>query len=287
MTATASSTPNPTEAGGPPGMEASGHTDPGFKATLASELIKFRTATTPRRNLLLGVLLSVGLSTLIAFVFGAAWDELQPVDRASFDPIVFPLAGSLFLVIFFVAVGVNVVAGEYNSGMMRLTLTATPKRGRVLYAKVIIVSVATAIAGLVAYLAMFGISQVIFGAFDLPTASFGDADVQRLLLVSALVGPLFPVIAVALTFLFRSTAAALSTTLALIFAPSIFGGLLPGWWQRNILSLLPGAASDSLAIGHLQDSEMYYQPAVAALVVVAWLVGFLALAQRSLTRRDA
>ena len=84
-----------------------------------------------------------------------------------------------------------------------------------------------------------------------------------------------------------STAAAVASTLALIFAPSMFGALLPEWWQRNVISLLPGPAADSLSLGHVQDSPQYLAPLPAAVVVVAWLIGALVLAGRILDRRDA
>jgi ABC-2 type transport system permease protein len=99
-------------------------------------------------------------------------------------------------------------------------------------------------------------------------------------------GPLFPVIGIAVTVVLRSTAASLSAVLALIFVPSMFGSLLPSWWQRNVLSLLPGPASDSIAIGHLNESDMHLQP-VVAVVVIAWLAALLVLARVLLYRRDA
>src|SRR5690606_18088052 len=187
----------------------------------------------------------------------------------------------------FAAVGVNVVASEYTSGMIRLTMTATPRRSRVVLAKVIAVAVATLVAGTVALIGMLVSSQFIFSANDLPTLSWSDGDVWRTAIAISVMSPLFPVFAVLLTFLLRSTAASLSTVLALIFAPSIFGSLLPGWWQRNVISLLPGPASDSVALGHLNSSAMYLQPVAAALVVVAWLAGALAFTLFVVNRRDA
>lgn len=263
------------------------HDDPGFGATFGAEWIKLRTARTPRRNLLLGVLLGIGLSVLLAAVVGATWDDWTAADRAEFDPVLFPLSGSLFIAIFFAAVGVNATTSEYATGMVRLTFTVTPNRRRVLLAKAAVVTIATGLAGLVAMVGMLAAGQAIFAANDLPTAGLGDGDLVRTVVTTAVIGPMFPVIGAALGAIMRGTAAALSTVLALIFAPSIFGGLLPAWWQRNIISLLPGPASDSLAIGHLDDSEMYPEPIVAAIAVVVWTAGLLALAALLQDRRDA
>lgn len=263
------------------------HPDPGFAAAFGAEWAKLRTAKAPRRNLVLGTVLGIGLSVLLAVIVGATFDDWPAAEQADFNPVLYPLSGSLFIAIFFAAVGVNVVASEYTSGMLRLTLTATPRRGRVLAAKALAVAAATSLFGLVAAVAMLAAGQLVFAAYDLPSVGAGDADLWRTLVLLVVLGPVFPVIAVALTFVLRSTAAALSTVLALIFAPTMFGGLLPSWWQRNVVSLLPGPASDSVALGHLADSEMYLHPVAAALVVVAWLVGALALANRVLARRDA
>lgn len=262
-------------------------TGPGLGAAFQSEWIKLRTARSPRRNLLLGTLLGVGFSALLGLVVGATFSDWPAADQADFDPLLFSLSGGMFTAIFFAAVGVNVVASEYTSGMIRLTLTVTPKRSRVLYAKGLAVTLATFVFGAIAAVGMFASSQAIFAAYDLPTAGLGTAEVWRTLLLISVISPLFPVIAVAITVMLRSTAAALSTVLALIFAPSIFGGLLPRWWQENIISLLPGPASDSVAIGHLADSSMYLHPAPAVGVLVVWLVVLYGLANVVLNRRDA
>ena len=50
-------------------------------------------------------------------------------------------------------VAVTVVSGEYSTGMIRLTLAATPRRWRVLAAKAAVVSAVTLATGAVAVLA--------------------------------------------------------------------------------------------------------------------------------------
>jgi hypothetical protein len=90
-----------------------------------------------------------------------------------------------------------------------------------------------------------------------------------------------------LAFLFRSIATPITLVLAVFFAPSMFGALFPNWWQENVLSLLPSSAADSISLGHIVDSDMYLDPAVAGVVVVAWLVVVIGAAYLTLTRRDA
>jgi ABC-2 type transport system permease protein len=284
----AASTPTSTgvDVGTRPGGAATSAGGPGFGATVASEWLKVRTARAPRRNVLLGIGLGIALSWLLAFVVGATFDEWTAADQATFDPVLYPMSGSILMAIFFVTASVGTVAPEYGSGMIRLTLTATPRRRRVLAAKALVVTAVIVAASLVSVLGMFLGSQVIFAASDLPTVGLGDSDFVRMIVLLVVTGPVFPILSVAIAFLLRSAAAAITTVLALIFLPSIVGSLLPDWWQRNVVSLLPGPASDSLAIGHVEDSAMYLQPVAAALVVLAWTVGSLLVAGVVLDRRD-
>lgn len=266
---------------------ATGRPDPGLRATIASEWAKLRTAKAPRRNLVLGTVLSIAVSLLLAAVVAATFDDWSAADRADFDPVLYPLSGSLLLAIFYVAASVGTVASEYGSGMIRLTFTTTPKRWRVLLAKSIVVGLVVTAASTVAVSGMLFLSQLVFAASDLPTAGLSDGDFLRTFLLLIVAGPVFPVLSVAVAFLLRTAAASVTTILALILLPSMIGPALPGWWQRNVLALLPGPAGDSLAIGHLDDSELHLHPVAATVVVIAWVVGMVGLAHRVLTRRDA
>lgn len=265
---------------------ASRDRDPGFGAALGSELHKLRTARAPRRNLVLAAVLGLGLAALLAVVLGATYDDLTAGERLDFDPTGPPLAGAVLPGLFLTVIGVKAVTSEYASGMIRLTLTATPRRSRVLAAKALAVAVLAWAFGAALMAAMVALTHGILAAYGAPTADLGDGDVLRALVGTVLLGPAFPVLGVAVAFLTRSTAAALCTVLALVVLPSALG-MLPGWWQRNVLSLSPGPASDSLTVGHLQPSDVHPHPLAAALVIVAWLAAALALAHASFSRRDA
>jgi ABC-2 type transport system permease protein len=89
-------------------------------------------------------------------------------------------------------------------------------------------------------------AQLVFGAFGMTTASFGDAATLRVVGVSTLLTPLFPLLGLTLALLVRTAAGAIAAVLALLFAPAVFGGLLPPWWQRHVIAYLPSPASDSV-----------------------------------------
>ena len=80
---------------------------------------------------------------------------------------------------------------------------------------------------------------------------------------SAVLSPLFPLIALALGIVLRSTAAAIIAVLAVIFGPPFLAGVLPQSWQGDALDYVPVTAGDSIAIGHLPDAAAGLSPAVA------------------------
>lgn len=258
-----------------------------FTDTLASEWAKLFSVRSTYIMLALGLVLSIGMTALVSLAVGSTYEDWSPADQAEFEPIMFSLVGIAFGGIVYAVFGVMAVTGEYSSGMMRLTLSATPQRGRVFAAKALIVTGVMAVFSLLTSVGMFLVGQAVLGSFDMPTTSLGNADAQRAVFGTGLGGPFFPLIGLALGFLLRSTAGALTAVLAIIWLPEIFGGLLPMWWRENVLSLLPGPAMDSVALGHIVESPMYGDAAVGALVAGAWLVLFLGAAYLSLVRRDA
>src|SRR5206468_5002023 len=60
------------------------------------------------------------------------------------------LAGTFAALIAVVVIGVMFITAEYRRGMIRTTFTASPRRGRVLAAKAIVLAAVTFAAGLVA-----------------------------------------------------------------------------------------------------------------------------------------
>jgi hypothetical protein len=74
-------------------------------------------------------------------------------DIAPFEPIVDPLHvvffGTLFALIAVIALGTLFITAEYRRGMIRTTAAASPRRGRILVAKAIVIGSVTFVAGLI------------------------------------------------------------------------------------------------------------------------------------------
>lgn len=254
-----------------------------FADTLASEWIKLTTLRSTYIALGLGVALSIAMTALVSVAVSSIDDE----SVADFGPIIWSLAGNLFALTISAVFGVMAVSGEYSSGMNQLTLTATPRRGRVFWAKLALLIPVTLVFGLVTVLGMFFVGQAVFGASGLPVADLGDPDARRTILGSGALMPVFPVIGMACGVLIRSTAGAITSVLALLWVPAFLVEFFPPWWQANVFSLLPGAGVDSLVLSHINDSPIYTDPAIGAVIVAAWLAAFVGAAYLSLLRRDA
>ena len=256
---------------------------PNFWNTLASEWVKLISLRFTQITLGLGL----GISLATAAIASVAMGSTQTQWPEEWHPATFSGVGNIFALIIYSVFGVMVMASEYSSGMMRLTLTATPRRGRVFLAKLMLVSLIVLVFGLITTVGMFLITQAILGAYGMPLAGLGDSDTRRLVLGLGAVMPFFPVIGLAVAALLRNTAGGITTVLALLWLPVIFSGFLPMWWRENVTSLLPGSAIDSLTIGHIENAPEYSDPAVGAVIAATWLLAIVGAAYLSFTRRDA
>ena len=258
-----------------------------FTDTLASEWVKLTTLRSTYLTLGFGVVLSIAMTAVVCLAVGSTFDSWSPARQAEFLPILMSMSGNVVLLIASAVFGVLIVAGEYSSGMVRLTLAATPKRGRVLLAKLVLVSGITMVLGVFTVVAMFLVGQAVLAAYGIPVADLGDADARRLVFGLGAATPLFPIIGFALGIIFRSTAAAITAVMGMLWLPQVFGEVLPEWAGEHVLSLFPQSGADSISVAHLAESPTYSDPAVGAVIVVAWLVGFIGAAYLTLRRRDA
>ena len=254
-----------------------------FMNTLAAEWSKLAALRSTYFTLGLGVALSIATTGLVSLALGSTRDSWS----ADFSPITTSMVGNIWALIVSSVFGALVMSREYAGGMIRLTLAATPKRGRVLAAKLVLASLITLVFGLLTTVGMFLVGQAILGAYGMPVADLGDADAQRMVLGLGATMPIFPIIGLALGVLLRSTAGAITAVLGLLWLPQIVGEFLSRWWQEHVISLLPGSAVDSVTIGHIESSFSYSDPAVGAAIAAAWLVAVVGAAYLTLLRRDA
>ena len=254
-----------------------------FANTLAAEWAKLASLRSTYLILGLGLALSIGTTALVSLALGSTQDDWSP----DFSPITTSMIGTIWALIVYAVFGALVASREYAGGLIRLTLSATPRRGRVLAAKVILVAGITLTLGLLTTVGMFLVGQAVMGAYGMPTTDLGNADARRMVLGLGVVMPFFPLAGLALGILLRSTAGAITAVLGLLWLPEIFGEFLPTWVQQNVLSLLPSNAMDSITNAHIEPSASNVDPVLGAIIAGAWLAAFIGGAYLALLRRDA
>jgi hypothetical protein len=193
--------------------------------------------------------------------------------------------GGGFLV-FAVVIGVFgalTMTGEYGSGLIGATFAAVPRRLPVLWAKAVVLVLATTPVLAVAYLLAFLANQ----AFADAPIGLGDPGVLRALLGVTGATVAVGVLGLGIGTLLRHPAVAVPAYVAvLVLLPPVLLGALPGAVRDTVLPYLPTLALE--AMYHVgDDGTPVLGPAAGTAVALGWVVVVLAGAAAMLRRRDA
>lgn len=213
----------------------------GFGHAVRSEWIKLTSIRSTWWTLAALVVLGAGLTTLLCWG-NADWLASGEADES---PGSFITSGMMLAQVCAVILGVMTVTSEYGTGMVRTTLAAVPARGRVLAAKVVVLTGVLFVVGTFAALLGF-----VGGNYFLDREGIGlalEGDVARSMYGSGLFLAGLGLLSAAVGFLVRHTAAALSMVLALVFVVGNLVLLIPGSLGEWITKLMPGNAAGSIA----------------------------------------
>ncbi|MFE6164999.1 ABC transporter permease subunit [Streptomyces sp. NPDC056486] len=228
--------------------------------------------------------------------------DIAPGAPMQPDLVATALNGSQLGLVLIAALGVLFITAEYRRGMIRTTFVASPRRGRVLVAKAVVVGAVSFIAGLVASLASFLVSMPVLRDNghkppQFPEIALTDGPALRAVLGTAALLALIAVLAMALGALLRNTAAAITTVIVVIVLPLILVSVLPlglsQWLQR--LTPVAGFAIqettpryDQVASLCLPEDGCYPQGAWTGLATLAaYAVVVLGIAVWRIRKRDA
>ena len=214
-------------------------------------------------------------------------------------PIERTLIGAFAGLIAVVVVGTMFVTAEYRRGLIRLTLAASPRRGRVLAAKAVVIGSVTFVAGLAAAAVAVPLCLRILhnnGNSVLPVTPLTElrvvAGTAALLAVAA-------VLALAIGTILRRSAGAVTAVIAAIVLPYILGtaAVLPTGPSQWLLRVTPAAGfAIQQSIPQYPQLSMDYSPAngyfplapwAGFAVLCAWAALALGIAALLLRRRDA
>jgi ABC-2 type transport system permease protein len=184
------------------------------------------------------------------------------------------------------------VTEEYATGMIRVTLAAMPRRGRMLGAK------AVNLAGLALITAVPAvIACLIAGRLLLPAAGLDPAHGYALVSIAhgptlrAAVGSvvylgLIALLSLGIGTVVRDGAVATGIVLGLLYLPPLLAQLVSGPWRRHIQQIAPMSAG--LAIQATRNiRSLPISPWAGLGALAAWAAGMLLVSLAVLTGRDA
>jgi hypothetical protein len=233
-----------------------------------------------------------------AFTITGSGDIAPDVGGAA--PINQTLTGMFIGLIAVVVIGALFITAEYRRGMIRLTLAASPRRGRVLAAKAIVLAAVTFAAGLIGAAVAVWLGDRLLRANG--SAIYPASTLTAVRVIAGTAG-LFAVVAVfalAVGALLRHSAGAVTAVLTAIILPYLLTAAFPvlpvgaGDW---LLRLTPAAGfAIQQAIPQYPQVAASYTPFSGYFPLAPWagfavLCGYaalaLALAVFLLRRRDA
>lgn len=257
---------------------------PNITDVVRSEVTKGLSVRSTYWTLLATVVVSVGLGALISWGTIAGYENMPAEARATIEPTSYSLSGAFFGQIALAVLGVIVITSEYGTGLIRTSLTAVPKRWQMLVAKPVVFGAAATAVGLVVSFAAFYAGQAIFGTRDL-AVDLSDAGVRRAVIGTGLYLGVVGLFALGLGGILRHTAGAVTTVLGFMLLPTMLGGLLPQWWQDNVVRYLPFNAGGQIMLVDLPPGSL--APWTGFAILCAWAAAALILAIVLLERRDA
>jgi ABC-type transport system involved in multi-copper enzyme maturation permease subunit len=210
------------------------------------------------------------------------------------------LTGTFVALIVLAVVGAMFVTTEYRRGLIRVTLAACPRRGRVLAAKAAVIGLVAFAAGLAGTAVVVPLGQRILrshGVYIPPVSALTEV---RVIVGTAAAIAVCAVLAVAIGTVARRGAAAVATIFALIIVPYMLAVTTPvvplsvsDWLMR----VTPAAAFavQQTVIQYPQVDDVYapaygyfpLAPWAGFAVLCAWAALALTVAYLVLNRRDA
>jgi ABC-type transport system involved in multi-copper enzyme maturation permease subunit len=242
---------------------------------------------------------SAGALTVASF--GDISPAVGAVYAGSAQPLQDVLKGTFFGLIPLIVVAALFITTEYRRGLIHVSLTAAPRRGRLLAAKAVVIGAVGFVAGLVAAtLALAVGTHLLGGNLQWPVSLLTEA---RMVVGTAALLAVAAVLALAIGTIVRSSASAVAIAIVVIFVPYLLafnplssgnGSSAGGGWKLQITPAAAMSVQQSVPEFHqlidwhaLQNGYYPLAPWAGLAVECAWAAAALALAFFLLRRRDA
>ena len=240
-----------------------------------------------------GWLLAAAAAVTIAVSAAADAASSCPSGGCPADPAKLTLTGVQVGQAIVAIIAVLAISSEYSTGMIRVTLTAMPRRWSVLGSKAAVVGGLVLVTGALAVL-----GSVLAGRLILPgrgftaghgfaSLSLGDGAVLRAACGSVLYLALIALLALGIATAVRDSAVAIGLVLGLLYLFPIVSTVVGNpHWQRHLEQVSPMTAG--LSIQATADlPALPLAPWQGLGVLAAWAFGALLLGALALRLRDA
>jgi ABC-type transport system involved in multi-copper enzyme maturation permease subunit len=216
------------------------------------------------------------------------------------DSVKKTLAGTFAGLITVVVIGVMFITAEYRRGMIRTTLAASPRRGRVLGAKAVVLAAVTFAVGLVAAAIVIPLGERLLHANGNPIPPVPVLTWLQVVVGTAALLAVSAVLGLAVGTLLRRSAGAVTAVIVGIVLPYLLAtvpGILPVGAEQWLLRVTPAAgfAVQQTLTQYPQVQTVYtpgtgyfpLAPWAGFAVLCAWAAAAFVLALFLLRRRDA
>jgi hypothetical protein len=255
-----------------------------FGDVLHSEWTKLRSVRSTFWALTVTVVLGVGLGAVISAATAHGYAKSSASSKLSWDPAGVSLDGVAVASLAIAVLGVLCISSEYSSGMIRTSLIAVPKRGRVLAAKSLVFAAVTFFVGEVTSFTAFFVGQALISGHA-PHAALGDPGVARAVAGAGLYLTALAGLSVAAGALLRHPAAAIASLIAVLFVLPGVAQALPDSWRNPVTEFWPTQAGGQLTSVHPSAHALQPWPGFGVMCLFVAIV--YAIAWTLLDRRDA
>jgi ABC-type transport system involved in multi-copper enzyme maturation permease subunit len=183
------------------------------------------------------------------------------------------LVGSFLALIVLIILATLFITSEYRRRLIQTTFSASPRRGRVLAAKAIVIAAVTFVVGAVAAAVTIPIFNHIWKENGNPLFPIGAATEARVIFGTALLLALCSVLTLAIGTVLRRSAGAVTSVIVLVVLPFILtrAAVLPAGVAEWVLRLTPAAAfAVQQTIPAYSQVPGFYTPASGYFPLGAW-----------------
>jgi hypothetical protein len=258
--------------------------NPNLWSAIRSEWIKFRTVRSTITGVITLLVLTIGIGVLISFAIKTHFQHDGGIARIGFDPTATSLGGVLLAQFAVGTLGIIAMSSEYATGSIRTTLSAIPKRLRMVSAKAVVIFTTLLVVSEVAVFVAFLSGQAIYKSIGLST-TLSAPGVLRGVVLAGVYLALLALLGLGLGLIMRTTAASIIVYATLLLIVPIIVNFLPSTWQAHVTKLLPSELGQAM-LAPTQPAG-HYGWGVSTLILLGYVIAILSIGCILLERRDA